>query len=53
MHGAGGGQAPGSSHPNYKHGLRTKQMEAIRGLVSFLNQPKNDSCYLARHCPED
>ena len=38
MHGAGGGQAAGSAHPNYKHGLRSRQLGIIRRLTSFLGQ---------------
>lgn len=38
MHGAGGGQPAGSAHPNYDHGLRTKQMETIRRLASLLGK---------------
>ena len=36
VHGAGGGAPRGKAHPNYKHGLRTKQMEDIRRLASLL-----------------
>ena len=36
MHGAGGGQPAGKAHPNYKHGLRTKQLEDVRRLASIL-----------------
>lgn len=36
LHGAGGGAPSGQSHPNYKHGLRTEEMMAVRRLVSVL-----------------
>ena len=42
LHGAGGGAPSGSAHPNYKHGLRTKQMEEIRRLVSVLDKEARD-----------
>jgi hypothetical protein len=38
MHGAGGGAPSGAAHPNFKHGLRTKQMESIRRLASLLGK---------------
>ena len=36
VHGARGGAPSGAKHPNYKHGLRTKQMVALRRLASLL-----------------
>ena len=42
LHGAGGGAPSGSAHLNYKHGLRTKQMEDIRRLVSVLDKEARD-----------
>ena len=38
LHGAGGGQPAGKEHPNYRHGLRTKQMEEVRRLVLLLGK---------------
>ena len=38
VHGAGGGAPRGEAHPNYRHGLRTKEVEAIRRLATFLNK---------------
>jgi hypothetical protein len=38
LHGAGGGAPSGSRHPNYRHGLRTKQMQDVRALVSLLGK---------------
>ena len=38
LHGAGGGAPSGSAHPNNKHDLRTKQMQDIRRLASFLGK---------------
>jgi hypothetical protein len=38
MHGAGGGAPSGAVHPNYKHGLRTRQMETIRRLATLLGK---------------
>ena len=46
MHGAGGGQAAGSKHPNYKHGLRAKQMEDIRRLASILGKEAHASVWI-------
>ena len=42
VHGAGGGAPRGKAHPNYKHGLRTKQMEDIRRLASLLGKKTNE-----------
>ena len=42
LHGAGGGAPSGSAHPNFKHGLRTKQMETIRRLASLLGKEARD-----------
>ncbi len=36
LHGAGGGAPSGKAHPNYRHGLRTKEMKELRVLVSLL-----------------
>jgi hypothetical protein len=36
MHGAGGGASPGKAHPNYKHGMRTKEWTGRRKLVNEL-----------------
>ena len=36
LHGAGGGAPPGNAHPNYKHGMRSQEMLAIRKLVKLL-----------------
>ena len=38
LHGAGGGAPSGSQHPNYRHGLRTKELQEVRRLVSILNR---------------
>ena len=38
LQGAGGGASLGKAHPNDKHGLRTKEMEEMRRLVSFLGK---------------
>ena len=38
LHGAGGGAPSGAKHPNYRHGLRTMQMEDVRRLVSSLGR---------------
>lgn len=42
MHGAGGGQPSGSKHPNYRHGMRTKEMETLRRLASLLGREARD-----------
>lgn len=36
LHGAGGGAPAGPAHPNYRHGLRTREMQAIRALARAL-----------------
>jgi hypothetical protein len=36
MHGAGGGQPSGASHPNFRHGLRTKSLSEMRALIRLL-----------------
>jgi len=33
MHGAGGGCKSGAKHPNYRHGMRTKEMGEIRDIM--------------------
>ncbi|TDT73629.1 hypothetical protein BDE40_2402 [Litoreibacter halocynthiae] len=42
LHGAGGGAPSGVAHPNYRHGMRTKQMETARSLVSLLGKEARD-----------
>jgi len=37
LHGAGGGAPRGKKHPNYKHGMRTKEMQKVRRLVRELS----------------
>ena len=34
LHGAGGGAPSGPRHPNYRHGMRTKEAAAFRAAVS-------------------
>jgi hypothetical protein len=36
MHGAGGGASPGKAHPNYRHGMRTKEWTGMRKLINEL-----------------
>ena len=36
MHGARGGAPSGSGNPNWKHGMRTKDVVALRKLISHL-----------------
>lgn len=38
VHGAGGGHMAGPSHPQWKHGGRSNEAEAIRNLVSALGR---------------
>lgn len=38
MHGAGGGCKSGAQHPNFRHGLRTRSMREIQGLVRKLRE---------------
>ncbi len=42
MHGAGGGALAGADHPNYRHGLRSQEMQSIRRLTSFLSRAAYD-----------
>ena len=42
LHGAGGGAPSGAAHPNYRHGMRTKQMETVRRLTSILGKEARD-----------
>jgi hypothetical protein len=42
VHGAGGGAPRGKAHPNYKHGLRSKQMEEVRQLVTIPRKVARD-----------
>lgn len=39
LHGAGGGAPSGEAHPNFRHGLRSKEVRAIRALVRMLASP--------------
>ncbi len=39
LHGAGGGAPSGSQHPNYRHGMRTQEMQNIRALTRTLSAP--------------
>jgi hypothetical protein len=36
VHGAGGGAPPGTAHPNYRHGFRTKEIQSVRQIISVL-----------------
>lgn len=36
MHGARGGAKPGKGHPNWKHGERSQEAVALRGLINRL-----------------
>jgi hypothetical protein len=38
LHGAGGGAPSGSQHPNYRHGMRTKQIAEVNKLISLLSK---------------
>ncbi|GIT85021.1 hypothetical protein ROBYS_00370 [Roseobacter sp. OBYS 0001] len=38
LHGAGGGAPRGKAHPNHRHGLRTKEMQDLRRMVSVLSK---------------
>lgn len=42
VHGAGGGAPPGKEHPNYRHGLRTKEVQALRLLVASLSREADE-----------
>lgn len=36
LHGAGGGAPSGKAHPNYRHGLRTIEMQEVMKLTRLL-----------------
>jgi hypothetical protein len=38
IHGAGGGAPPGPTHPNYRHGLRSREMHIVRQMISGLSK---------------
>ncbi len=38
MHGARGGGKPGKAHPNWKHGERSQEAVALRGLINRLTR---------------
>ena len=38
VHGAGGGHKAGASHPQWKHGMRSRDMVEVRRLASYLNR---------------
>lgn len=38
VHGAGGGAPSGAAHPNFRHGMRTKEAKAMRRAVRLLCQ---------------
>jgi hypothetical protein len=42
LHGAGGRAPSGAKHPNFRHGLRTKEMQEVRRMVSFLSRAAYD-----------
>jgi hypothetical protein len=37
MHGAGGGCKSGPEHPNYRHGVRAKEMSEVCALIRELS----------------
>ena len=41
LHGAGGGAPPGKAHPNYKHGLRTKEFTERRKRINQMIRDMN------------
>ncbi|WP_425434558.1 phage integrase central domain-containing protein [Litoreibacter janthinus] len=43
LHGAEGGAPFGTAHPNYRHGMRTKEMENVRRLTSLLGRKVRDT----------
>ena len=42
LHGAGGGAPPGKAHPNYKHGMRTKEWTEARKQINDLLRQLNE-----------
>ncbi len=43
VHGAGGGAPCGAEHPNYRHGGRTREFEAVRRMGVELVRMARDS----------
>ena len=41
LHGAGGGAPPGKAHPNYKHGLRSKEFTEQRKRINQMIRDMN------------
>ena len=41
LHGAGGGAPPGKAHPNYIHGLRTKEFTERRKRINQMIRDMN------------
>ena len=39
VHGAGGGAPRGKAHPNYKHGMRTREWVEMRKVISEICKP--------------
>ncbi len=37
-HGVGGGAPRGPAHPNYRYGMRSREMMDVRRLASYLNR---------------
>jgi len=42
LHGAGGGAPRGKAHPNYKHGMRSKEWTDMRKQINELMRHLND-----------
>jgi len=42
MHGARSGAKPGKGHPNWKHGERSQEAVAVRGLLNALGRAAQD-----------
>jgi hypothetical protein len=38
VHGAGGGAPRGPKHPNFRHGMRSREMMEVRRLASYLTR---------------
>lgn len=42
MHGAQGGAKPGPLHPNWRHGARSGEAEALRRMISALGRESRE-----------
>ncbi len=54
MHGAGGGHAAGAEHPNWKHGLRSREWEETRKEINeFVRMERDLTALIVDRAGED